>query len=482
MAVGLITPRLMLQYYGSETNGLITSITQFISYFSLIEAGLSGSCIYSLYKPLAEQDTAGINGIVSAAKKVYTKLGFVFTGLVFLFAVIYSSIVTVGGLSTADVFFLVLVMGVSGALEFFTMSKYRVLLTADQRSYAISLATIVGTLINAAVIVVCSTHQFNIVWLKTIATLSVFARSLILSLYLHRHYRYINFKAPPDLHALDKRWDALYMQVLWSLQSGVPVVFATFFTGMVQVSIYSVYNMVILGINNVLSIFMSGLQAAFGDMLVRDNKAHLQKIYGQFLFAYYTLVALVYSVTAVMLLPFIRNYTADLPDASLYLLPVLAVLALVNGLLFTAKTPQGMITIAAGMYKETRWQTTIQAAILVVGGLILTPLWGLNGMLIAAIASNGYRLVDFVVFVSKHITNLSVWSTVRHLLRVAVHIAIVFLLFYWIPLPNNGYGQWVVSALLVFAVSAVLSLGECLLLYRQDTKELFARVRQVIRK
>ena len=47
--VGLIIPSICLKYYGSETNGLVSSITQFISYITLIEAGISASMVYYLY-------------------------------------------------------------------------------------------------------------------------------------------------------------------------------------------------------------------------------------------------------------------------------------------------------------------------------------------------------------------------------------------------------------------------------------------------
>ena len=56
MLSGFIIPRVMLDIYGSEINGLISSITQFINYFMLVEAGLSAAVVYSLYKPLAEKD------------------------------------------------------------------------------------------------------------------------------------------------------------------------------------------------------------------------------------------------------------------------------------------------------------------------------------------------------------------------------------------------------------------------------------------
>lgn len=77
MVAGLITPRLILRYYGSEINGVISSITQFIAYFNLVEAGISGAAVYALYRPLAENDYTAINGILSAAKKFYLQAGWV---------------------------------------------------------------------------------------------------------------------------------------------------------------------------------------------------------------------------------------------------------------------------------------------------------------------------------------------------------------------------------------------------------------------
>ena len=43
MAAGMITPRLMIATYGSEMNGLVSSLNQFISYITLVEAGIGGA-------------------------------------------------------------------------------------------------------------------------------------------------------------------------------------------------------------------------------------------------------------------------------------------------------------------------------------------------------------------------------------------------------------------------------------------------------
>lgn len=39
---GLIVPRIILSCFGSDINGLVSSINQFLSYITLIEGGLQG--------------------------------------------------------------------------------------------------------------------------------------------------------------------------------------------------------------------------------------------------------------------------------------------------------------------------------------------------------------------------------------------------------------------------------------------------------
>ena len=53
---GFILPRIIMGEYGSSINGLVNSITQFISIISFLELGVGKVVQSSLYKPLAEHD------------------------------------------------------------------------------------------------------------------------------------------------------------------------------------------------------------------------------------------------------------------------------------------------------------------------------------------------------------------------------------------------------------------------------------------
>ena len=54
---GLIVPRLILSTFGSEANGLVSSLTQFLNYISLVEGGIGSVVLTALYSPLAKKIT-----------------------------------------------------------------------------------------------------------------------------------------------------------------------------------------------------------------------------------------------------------------------------------------------------------------------------------------------------------------------------------------------------------------------------------------
>ena len=68
---GFILPRLILRYYGSQVNGLVNSITQFLQIIALFDMGVGAVVQSTLYKPLAENDNGLISKIVKSAKRFF---------------------------------------------------------------------------------------------------------------------------------------------------------------------------------------------------------------------------------------------------------------------------------------------------------------------------------------------------------------------------------------------------------------------------
>lgn len=86
---GFIIPRYMLIYYGSEVNGAISSITQMLSFISLLEMGIGPVIQSNLYKPLANNDTLEISKIVKSSERFFRRIAYIFIGYVIVLMLVY---------------------------------------------------------------------------------------------------------------------------------------------------------------------------------------------------------------------------------------------------------------------------------------------------------------------------------------------------------------------------------------------------------
>jgi len=482
MLMGFVTPRLMMAFYGSEINGLVVSITDFINYFKLVEAGLATAAVYSLYKPLADKDAEGVSAIVSAARRFYNVSGYLFIALTALFALIYPFVVSCRSLDALSVGFLVLIMGVSGALEFFTLSRYRVLLTADQKTYVVSLASMASLIAQTAIIALLAVCRVNVLLLRLFAGLTILLRSGILYAYVRKHYPYVNYKAAPNKAALASRWDALYRQLINSLQQSLGVTLTTLILRDASVvSVYGTYHMVIMGLWGILKMVTTGIYSLFGEMLVKGQQAVMRRAYRDFEYLYLSLCTVIYATCSVMILSFVRIYTHGVTDAD-YIQPLWAALLVLQGMSDQLKLPLDMMVTAAGKFRETRHYNTAQVVIAVGLGALLGFLFGVPGIIIGLIAANLTRTALQLYFVPKNITGIPAVKTLARQGRCYLTVGVTFGLWQLVPWAPANIFQWLAMAVICAASAGILTVGMGILFDREGLMGLTRRAQSLLKR
>ena len=73
IVTGLIVQKYVLSSFGSDINGLYSSITQFLTYLILLESGIGTASIQALYKPLASSNWDSVSAVIAATKQHYEK-------------------------------------------------------------------------------------------------------------------------------------------------------------------------------------------------------------------------------------------------------------------------------------------------------------------------------------------------------------------------------------------------------------------------
>lgn len=479
---GLILPRLYITTYGSEVNGLVSSIVQFVSYFSYVEAGLGVTLIYALFKPLAEKDIKQINSIISLAKNSYIKASVIYLILVIWLSIFYPFIINSESSDIITVILLVLVIGVFGALDFYTMAKYKVLLIADQREYVLSIVSIFAFIVNFALTVFMIKLNAYIVLVRTLPLVSFVLRSISLYFYVKYKYPFIRYDQPSGTIYLKHRWDALILQLSVSLNLSAPVVIISIFCSLKMVSVYSVYSMVFAGLIGIISIFSAGVSASFGNLVANKEFELLKKVHSQFEFSIYAITAFLYSCAFILINSFIRIYTQGVTDIN-YVSPVFEVLFVIWGILHNVRIPYTALVNAAGLYKETRKVNILQVVLLVFLSVILVQFFEITGVLIALIISALYRGIDLILVINRLVFKVLPNKAFLRIIRMFIVVIISYLPFwFWIKITASALCDWLIWAIVVSSWCCVITLLVNYLLDRSIFVDTIQRLKVFIPK
>lgn len=441
---GFILPPLVISTFGSSVNGMVSSITQFIAYLNIVEAGVGAASVAALYRPLAEGFAEGRNAILSAAARFYNKSGVVFALMVFALSFIYPLAVgrEVGRLQAG---LMVLVLGITGAAEFFLIGKYRVLLTADKKLYVISFVQTFAVVVNTAIAVILIRLGFSILAVKFCSSLVYLSRYVFIALYARKKYAWLSFKAEPDFGAISQSRNALVHQIGGLVVFNSPLVIITVLCSLADASVYAVYAMVFTTISNLLGSFSNGMQAIFGESLIKDDSCMTRKLFSQFETLFFAVEGWFYSMAYILIMPFMRLYTKNMTDAD-YIQPCMARLFIAVGVLNCLRQPADKMIFAAGHFKRTQWRSLAESAINVVCSVALTMKFGFIGVLLGGICSYSYRTFDIIIYSARKITGAPVFKSLCKIaIFLALYAVIVFALRYK-PVSVHTYSEWIVHA------------------------------------
>ena len=481
IVTGFISPKIMLTAFGSEVNGIVTSISQFISYLTLVEAGLSSATVYALYKPLADGDVEERDSVVSAVKIAYYRIGYLFVGLSLGLAFVYPFIGHTEVLTRTELGILVLVLCSNSAVNFFVLAKYRTLLSADQCGYYISISSAVQLIAHLAIVIVTVRLGFGVIIVRMLAMVSVFLTSIILAIIVRKRYGKINYNAKPNMKALDKRWDAMFLQLVGVITTSAPVIVMTAVLDFKQISVYGIYNMIAGSVSSCITVFTSGLGPGFGSINALGDKELLKKTTGEFRLAFYMLITVFYAIMLATLVPFVAIYTEDITDVN-YIVPVFGVLITMRGLLENYRAPHGMLIFSFGQFAVIKKQTVLQAVMIVAGTIGFTYWLGLNGAMIALCIADIYMLIEFIRITPKHLVELSIPQNVRHIVQSLLIVFGVFLITRSVGYQPTNYWQWLLFACTVGIVSIVLTIGTYAITDRAEMGSLKQRFADIIKR
>lgn len=368
---GFLAPRYIILIYGSEANGLFSTITQILNIILLLQAGATTAAIFSLYRPIANKDFAEISKSIYFAEKFFRKISYVFCG-VMLVAAAVTALFIHSEINSELIFIAFVIMGFKSFLDLYFTSKFRIIFTAFQEKFIVSIATLIEQVVYYALVFFTLYLRMHFIFIY----IWLFVGCVVKVGYLEYKYKKKYGEILPRYEGKESgkipgRGYALANEVSHSIVSSSTAIILSFMYGLQETSVYSVYALVSQALTLIVTALSSTFAPSFGNLVATNNKEHARRVFGIFQYVYVMLNSVIFYCMIVLIAPFAKIYTSGTTDIN-YVNTMLASIMGLSGIFSAYRIPYNIIVSSCGFFKETWKQPVIciciSLAISVVGG------------------------------------------------------------------------------------------------------------------
>ena len=473
---GLIVPRLIIQTYGSNGNGLVNSITSFIGYIALLQSGIGAVIRAALYKPLAKKDHIELVTIVKTTERFFTKIAYLSIAYIVFLAVAFPAFI-VKEFHFWYVFSLVLIIGISTAAQYFFGITYQMVLEADQSSFIYSIIQIGTVILNTICSVILVSKGFSIQFVRLVSAIFFVIRPLLIGIYTKKKYKLYE-KVKPDNKLISQRWDGMAQGIAYFIHTKTDIFVLTLFSSLENISVYSVYALVTSGLTAIINSIDKAVKAVLGNIYANDVEGELEKNFSVYLNILHIISTVLFATASITVFNFVSIYTHDVSDAQ-YIQPIFATLIISAESLYCMRMPYNAVINVSGKFKETKKSAILEAIINIGLSCILVPFFGLIGVAIGTWIAMAYRTISFIVFLHSNVLYLNYKEQIVRYLTTLLSYVVCLFIGMRIHVQFDSYFTWAIYALIVLIGVAVVTITINMVVMRKNTvasiKYLFCR-------
>jgi len=366
-------------------NGLFSNV---LSFLSLAELGVGVAINYALYKPIAEGDTELVKSIMWLYRKLYRYIGCIVLAAGGALAPFLPYLIQDMPKDMPNIYLYYLLYVLNSGVSYFYTYK-RSIIICSQKEYISTVTTTISEIILfiLQIIVLAVSHSYGAY--LAVAVIVTVAENLSISAIADYMYPYLKDK---PVQALPKEVSADIKKNVFALmfhKIGSVIVFSTDnliisrFVGLVAVGLYSNYTLIINALNLLLTKIFSSITASVGNLLLSNNKKHVEDVFYRVLFVNFWMRGFCAVALFCLFQPFILLWIGG--D---YLLSFSTVLIIVlNFYIGGMRSTVGLFRDASGIFWYDRYKPLIESALNIILSIPLAIHYGVAGVLLGTIGS-----------------------------------------------------------------------------------------------
>ena len=457
VAVSFVVRTALVKSLGIENLSLNGLFNEIISMLSLVEMGTGMAIIYSLYKPISENDEKKISQLMGLYRKAYHTIAiaiFIIGTAIMPFVHLLINEVDFSVSYIRIVFMLFVTMTASTYLFSFKIS----LLNADQKQYLVSLITALVHLIFVLIFVAALLVFKNFIIYLVLLIVESVVTNLILSVYVDRKYPFVDYREKLE-ESERKEVFTNIKNIFWKRVSGVITnstdnILISVLVGTIQVGFYSNYALIYRVFRTLISKVTGGVAASIGNLSVTSDSKHNIEVLKRLTFIYYLFGMIAASGLMCVSESFV---TIWLGEKYVMIDPAVYISVFILFLDISAK-PLWQFLEVSGLFRMDKYIGLLGNIVNMVISVILGMRIGIIGIFIGTICAKFIEIVlkTFILYRNKFETNAL--SFYVFWLRILISYCALTIVSYFAIRPWKVSEHLIVEFLVKGSISVCLAL------------------------
>jgi len=376
---------IIIKVLGVEYAGIKGLYSSILSVLSLTELGIGSAIVYSMYKPIAEDDLETIGSLLNLYRKLYRIVGAVVLTLGLAITPFLDFFIKGEHPEDINLQIVFLLYLANTVISYWMFAYKSSLLSAYQRTDVISNAGSISHALMCVTQIVILFVTKNFYLYFGISILFTILNNLIVSYCVDRMYPEIKCKGkvPDELKkGLKTNLVGLVIdKICGATRNTFDNIFMTMFLGLTQAAIYSNYIFVLAALNGFTSIILTSLLAGIGNSIALESKEDNFKQMMILNTIYVTIGGWMATCMLCLYKPFMTLWMGpelQFPDYVMILFPIYFYIQKMGDI-------RSVYSDAAGLFWENRWRTLIEACANIILNYVFVVKWGAFGIVLATI-------------------------------------------------------------------------------------------------
>ena len=374
---------------GNEYLGINGLFSNILSLLSLSELGIGTAITFSLYKAVAEENQYKINALMTLYRRIYRiiSIGILIIGLSISPFLQY----LINGSNFSNNYIkLIFIINIINSSASYLLSYRTAIIFVNQKDYILKMISMIfnsiAIIMQITILILFKNYVF---YLITQVIFTVINNTI--GYYLSRKmYPEVKYSKYYKLNKLELKEIIIKVKslIVHSISSfitfGTDNIVISYFIGIIEVGIYSNYNLIISTVNTLLNRIIEGVTSSMGNLIATSNRDKVYDIFNKMYFICFWIFSFSFVCLFNIINPFICVWLGEKNILSTGVVIVL----LMNFYIIGVRQAVIITRNAGGFYTNDRLAAIVKPIANITITIVLTKEYGLIGVFLGTLISS----------------------------------------------------------------------------------------------